>query len=86
MSASFGGLGFVAACVITLFATPWFTALTEEWAVSILISQWGAAYGYLLGWSWFLIVGAVTFYLSRAVLTLLIQIKGAQLAELFISH
>ena len=68
--ASIEGLASVAALVVTLFATPWFTALTDDWALSLLTYAYGSAYAYMMSWLWFAICGAAIFFISRAVLSI----------------
>jgi len=68
--ASVEGLASVTALVVTLFTTPWFTALTDEWAIGLLIYFYGSAYAYFMSWFWFLICGAAIFFVSRAVLSI----------------
>jgi len=63
-------LASVTAVVVTLFATPWFTALSEEWAIGLLIYFYGPAYAYLLGLFWTLICGLIVFFVSRALLSI----------------
>ena len=84
MKSGMNGLSAMAAIVVTVFAAPWFTGLTDEWATSLLVHFYGSTYAYLISWFWFLICSGVIFFGSLTILSVVFINAYAALQERFL--